>query len=130
MPNLYCSAILFDLDGVLVESTRAIIEVWTAWARENGVDPEEVLSIMHGRRSAEVLRLVAPHVDPDTEVKKIEGAVTAYKDGTVAVPGAAELLRSLPTGRWAVVTSGLSAFAKTRLRTAGLPVPEALVAAD
>jgi len=130
MPSFLCSAILFDLDGVLVDSTPAIIHVWTLWAQAKGIEPESILSIMHGRRSVEVLQLVAPGVDPAVEVRKIEQEITDYKNGTIAIPGAAELLSALPDGRWSVVTSGLRAFAKARLRAANLPVPNALVAAD
>ena len=121
---------LFDLDGVLVDSTPAIIQVWTAWSKANGVDPNTVLNVMHGRRSAEVLTVLAPHVNPEVEVRRIEGAITHCEHGTVAIPGAAELLRSLPHRRWAVVTSGLREFATARLKAAGLPVPDVLVAAD
>jgi len=130
MPNFLCSAILFDLDGVLVDSTPAIIHVWTAWSQANGIDPNNVLTVMHGRRSVEVLRIVAPQVDAPAEVEKIEHAITSYKNGTVAIPGAADLLRSLPGDRWSVVTSGLRAFASARLRAANLPVPNILVSAD
>jgi len=130
MPNFLCSALLFDLDGVLVDSTPAIIEVWSAWSRVNGVEAEKVMSVMHGRRSVEVLQVVAPHLDAMTEVKAIEEAITNYKDGTVTIRGAAGLLQSLPNGRWCIVTSGLRAFATARLRAADLPVPKVLVCAD
>ena len=130
MPNFRCSAILFDLDGVLVDSTPAIIQVWTAWAHAKGVDPDNILSVMHGRRSVEVLQIVAPHVDAPAEVRKIEEEITGYKNGTIAIPGAADLLRSLPADRWCVVTSGLRAYAPARLRAANLPLPKILVTAD
>ena len=113
-----------------MDSTPAIIQVWTTWSEANGVDPNDVLNVMHGRRSAEVLKIVAPHVDAEAEVRKIEGAITNCENGTAAIPGAAELFRSLPDRRWAVVTSGLREFAKARLQAASLPVPDVLVAAD
>jgi mannitol-1-/sugar-/sorbitol-6-phosphatase len=130
MCEFLCAAILFDLDGVLVDSTPAIIQVWTAWAASHRIDPNNILSIMHGRRSVEVLQIIAPQVDAPAEVEKIEQAITSFKNGTVPVPGAADLLRSLPQDRWAVATSGMRVFAKARLQAAGLPVPEVLVAAD
>ena len=46
------------------------------------------------------------------------------------MPGAATLLRSIPDGRWAVVTSGSRLLASARLSFCGLPVPKVLVTAD
>jgi len=63
MPTFHCSAILFDLDGVLIDSTASITRRWAKWAEQQGLDPLEVLEVIHGRRSAEVIRLVAPHLD-------------------------------------------------------------------
>jgi sugar-phosphatase len=132
MPTFQCSAILFDLDGVLVDSTRSVAHWWRVWAEENGVDPQKVEAVMHGRRTVEVVRLAAPHLDAEAEASKIEkrGAENDGKDGVVVMPGAAKLLRSLPPQRWGVVTSGTRLVAASRLRLAGLPEPRALVPAD
>jgi sugar-phosphatase len=130
MPTFYCSTVLFDLDGVLVDSTRAIINLWTRWAKENGLDPEDVLPLVHGRRSIEVLRIVAPHLDIEAEVRKLERRITEDDKSALPVPGAAAVLAALPHHRWGVVTSGVSHLAKDRLRLAGLPAPPVLVAAD
>ena len=46
-------AVLFDLDGVLVDSTQSIVSVWTAWARKNSLEPARVLEVIHGRRTLE-----------------------------------------------------------------------------
>jgi mannitol-1-/sugar-/sorbitol-6-phosphatase len=132
MPTFQCSAILFDLDGVLVDSTRSVAHWWRVWAEENGVDPQKVEAVMHGRRTVEVVRLAAPHLDAEAEAAKIEkrGAENDGKDGVVVMPGAAELLKSLPPERWGVVTSGTRLVAASRLQLAGLPAPRVLVPAD
>jgi sugar-phosphatase len=130
MLEFECEAILFDLDGVLVDSTKSVIEVWTAWSERNGIPRERTLGVIHGRRTIEGLQILAPHLDLKSEVEKLESAITLKKGGTIAIPGAAELLASLPDRRWAVVTSGLREFAKVRLRDANLPIPNVLVAAD
>jgi len=132
MPTFLCSAILFDMDGVLVDSTQAVAREWRRWAEERGVEPAKVEAIMHGRRTMEIVRAVAPHLDAEAEAKRIErrGAEDAGKDGVVVMPGAADLLRSLPPERWAVVTSAMRAIATTRLRLAGLPDPHVIVPAD
>ena len=129
MPEFLCTAVLFDLDGVLVDSTESVIQVWTAWSKQNGIAPAETLAIIHGRRTMEALQLLAPHLDIKSEAEKIEAGIT-YKKGTVAIPGAASLLKSLPVDRWCVVTSGLRKFANDRLQAAGLPLPRFLITAD
>ena len=130
MPIFPCSAILFDLDGVLVDSTKAIVRHWRAWAESQGIDPAKVLAVVHGRRTVEVLQLVAPHLDAQREAKGIEERVSRDEEGVSAVPGALELLESLPPERWCVVTSGTRALARVRLELARLPVPPVLVGAD
>lgn len=123
---------LFDLDGVLVDSTVAVARWWRVWADENKIDVEKVLKVIHGRRTVEVVRLMAPHLDPEAEAKRIEQRASGNddRDGVVVMPGAVELLRSLPADRWAVVTSGRRGPATARLQSAGLPVPRVLVGAD
>jgi sugar-phosphatase len=129
MPSFRCSAILFDLDGVLLDSTRAVTEQYTTWARENGLDPVEVMKAAHGVRTVEVIRRVAPQLDAEAETKKIEDREAAATN-VIAMPGAVELLNSIPRGRWCVVTSGTRFLATTRMRKFGIPVPELLVTAE
>lgn len=130
MTEFSCEAILFDLDGVLVDSTKSVVVVWTAWSEKNGLSPAKTLDVIHGRRTIEGLQILAPHLDLEAETQKIEAAITMKKGGTVAIPGAASLLSSLPKDRWCVVTSGLKEFAVIRLKDANLPIPEILVSAD
>jgi mannitol-1-/sugar-/sorbitol-6-phosphatase len=130
MVDFNCSAILFDLDGVLVDSTRSVARQWRLWAEENNISPEKVLEIAHGRRTIEVVRILAPHLDDKAEESKIEKREADDIDGVAVMPGAAELLKSIPDGRWCVVTSGTRYLATSRLRFAQLPIPRVLVAAD
>jgi mannitol-1-/sugar-/sorbitol-6-phosphatase len=130
MPTFLCSAILFDLDGVLVDSTRAVDREWREWARGKGVDGDAVMAIAHGVRTVEVIRRVAPHLDAEAEARKIEKHEAHDKEGVHVMPGAADLVRSIPEGRWGVVTSGSRLLASARLRFCGLPVPKVLITAD
>ncbi len=125
-----CAAILFDLDGVLVNSTPAVARQWRLWAREHNISPEEVLRIAHGRRTVEVVRLLAPHLDADAESERIEKREADDVEGVAVVRGALELVSSLSDGLWAVVTSGTRYLATSRLGRHGLPIPKVLVTAD
>jgi mannitol-1-/sugar-/sorbitol-6-phosphatase len=130
MPTFSCAAILFDLDGVLVDSTRAVDREWRAWAARKGVDGDAVMAIAHGVRTVEVIRRVAPHLDAEAEAAEIESHETNDQEGVSVMPGAADLVRSIPDGQWGVVTSGTRDLARERLRYCGLPVPKVLVTAD
>ena len=130
MPTFSCSAILFDLDGVLVDSTRAVDREWREWAAHKGVDGDAIMAIAHGVRTIEVIRRVAPHLDAETEAAAIENHEAHDQRGVTVMPGAADLLKSIPAGQWGVVTSGSRLLAQNRLRYCGLPVPEVLVTSD
>jgi len=127
MPTFQCSAILFDLDGVLVDSTASVSRQWRRWAEENGVDPELAVSLTHGVRTIDTVRLVAPHLDAEAETRKIEEREATDSQGVLIMPGAAELLRSLPPERWCIVTSGTRRVASSRLVAGKLPVPQVIV---
>ena len=130
MATFRCSALLFDLDGVLVDSTRSVDRQWRIWAREQGIDEEKVMALAHGVRTIDVIRAVAPHLDAEAEVRKLESREAEDHDGVAVMPGAAELVRAIPEGRWCVVTSGTRHLARARLRLAGIPIPMILITAD
>lgn len=125
-----CAAILFDLDGVLVDSTRSVERQWRIWAREHKIHEEKPVAIAHGVRAVEVIRAIAPHLDAEAEVVKLEGLEAADHSGVAVMPGAVELLSAIPDGRWGVVTSGRRNLATARLQLAGIPVPNVMITAD
>ena len=125
-----CSAVLFDLDGVLVDSTAYVERQWRDWATRRGLDPAPFLRICHGRRALETIQMAAPTLDAEAEVARFPELVTEEPARIDAVPGARQLLQGLPGGLWAVVTSGRRAGAARRMREAGLPNPRVLVGAD
>lgn len=112
-----------------MDSTRAVDREWRAWARRKGVDGDAVMAIAHGVRTIEVIRQVAPHLDAEAEAAEIENE-EAHDPDVVAMPGALEVIRSIPDGRWGVVTSGSRLLASARMQFCGLPVPEVLVTSD
>ncbi|MGC2476744.1 MAG: HAD family hydrolase [Candidatus Sulfotelmatobacter sp.] len=130
MPIFSCSAILFDLDGVLCDSTKQVDREWREWAARKGVDGDAVMAIAHGVRTVEVIRQVAPQLNAAAEAAAIEDHEAHDQSGVVVMPGAAELVTSVPEGRWGVVTSGSRLLATNRLRHCGLPVPEVMVTSD
>jgi sugar-phosphatase len=130
MPIFSCAAILFDLDGVLIDSTNTVERQWRVWAQAKGTDPAAILAISHGMRTAEVIRTVAPHLDADAEARAIEERETDDHDGITVVPGAAELIKSVPEDRWGIVTSGPRYLQSGRLRLCGLPVPKVFITAE
>jgi sugar-phosphatase len=125
-----CGAILFDLDGVLMDSRVAVERAWERWAARHGIDPVAVLAEAHGRRTIDTIRAIAPLLDVEAEARLLEDAEAIDFDGVTTLPGAAELLRALPSGSWTVVTSGTRALATGRLAHGGLPIPEQLITAD
>lgn len=125
------SAVLFDLDGVLVDSRRMVEQAWLRWADEQQLKAGEVLAVIHGRRGQDSVRLLTPHLDPVQQVERVRGyEAEGEGDGLAAVPGALECVSLARRGRWAVVTSGGRELAARRLAAAGLPVPEVLVTGD
>jgi mannitol-1-/sugar-/sorbitol-6-phosphatase len=123
-------AILFDMDGVLINSTPAVERVWRAWALAHHLDPIRVIDQAHGRRSVETIRAAAPHLDAEKENIVVEQMEIDDKDGITPQPGAAKLLALLPDDRFTVVTSATRPLAVARLGYAGLPVPARIITAD
>ncbi len=124
MVRVSCGALLFDLDGVLIDSTPAVERVWRRWAIEHGFNPQEVVRRAHGRPSITTLREYLPDADHLVENAKVEQAEIEDLEGVVPLPGALELLRSLPPERWTIITSCTRPLAEVRIRAAGLPQPK------
>ncbi len=123
MASLLVQGILFDLDGVLIDSTAGVTRVWRDWGLRNGLDPDQTAHTAHGRRAIDTVRLLAPQLDAEAELRDLERREIAESHDVVVFPGAARLLASLPPRRWAIVTSGTRDLASHRLRVAGLPDP-------
>jgi sugar-phosphatase len=127
MMKIQCRGVLFDLDGVLVDSTPAVARVWTQWATKHGFVPEEVVRQAHGRPSITTIRELLPHADHDAENREVERAEIEDVEGVIPLPGALELLQALPQDRWAIATSCSRPLAEVRIRAAGLPFPKHLI---
>jgi sugar-phosphatase len=127
-----CDAVLFDMDGTLVDSRALVERMWLRWAERRGVSPEAILAVAHGRRTFETMQLVAPQFATPEEAAALdaeEEEEAREHGGESAVPGAAALLAALPPDRWAVVTSAVRDIAMRRLVGVGLPAPRLLIGA-
>ena len=130
MTTIQCGGLLFDLDGVLADSTPAVARVWTIFANKHGFDPEETVRRAHGRPSIATIRELLPNANHNAENAVLERMEIEDIADVVALPGAAELLHALPADKWTVVTSCTRALALVRLRAAGLPTPAQMVTSN
>lgn len=131
--RLRVDAVIFDMDGVVIDSGDAYARHWRTWGAEHGLDYDAVIARVHpGRPPAETIRIVAPHLDAEAESRDFNARLEADddEDPIMAMPGAAELLSSLPAGRWTIATSAFRPIAREWLAHAGLPVPPELVTVD
>ena len=128
--QLRCAALLFDLDGVLVDSRAVVERVCRRWAARHNLDPDALLRIAHGRRTRDTVRTVAPQLDLEPEVAWLDNAELEDTEGLVEVPGVRQFLSGIPADRWAVVTSCGPALARLRLSSVAMPIPPILVTAD
>jgi sugar-phosphatase len=123
MTEILCSALLVDMDGVLVDSTPAVARVWTRWALKHHMDPEHVVHFSHGRTSLSSIQELLPHADPAVHLEEdrwMERCEIEDVADVIALPGAKALLSAVPGTQLAVVTSATRALAEVRLRAAGL----------
>src|SRR5215831_17150908 len=114
MNSLRCLGVLFDLDGVLVDSTPAVARVWAWWARQHGFDADKVVREAHGKPSIATIRELLPNGNHDAENREVERREIEDTDGVIPLPGTMELLRAIPPEKWAIVTSCTRRLAQVR----------------
>lgn len=131
MLEISCRGLLFDLDGVLVDSTPAVARVWTKWALAHGFDPEETVRQAHGRPSLATIKDLLPNAaNPLVENEVVLRGEIEDTEGVIPLPGVCDFLKAVPQDRWALVTSCAKPLARVRLETAGIPVPQKMITSD
>lgn len=130
MNTLTARALLFDLDGVLVDSIASVEFAWRDWARDHNMDADEILRVVHGRRAADTVAAIAPHLDVAAEVDDLTRRESTESRGLYPINGVAPFIARLSAKQWAVVTSGTRPVATFRLSVGGVPVPNAFVTAE
>lgn len=127
---LSAGAVLFDVDGTLVDSLGATERTWRRWAESYRLDPDHVVSICHGRRTEDTVASLLPEAEWEAAVVRLDEIEITDLDGIRAMPGAVELLAALDGVPWAIVTSCTQALVRARMTAAGLGLPEVVVTAD
>ncbi|KAF4978293.1 hypothetical protein FZEAL_5304 [Fusarium zealandicum] len=119
---------LFDMDGTIIDSTEAVVKHWQTVGNEIGVAPEVILETSHGRRSIDILKILAPEKANWEYVREMEGRLPKYHGHeAVEIPGARSMLEALiaESSPWAIVTSGTVPLVTGWLRARELPTPAA-----
>jgi mannitol-1-/sugar-/sorbitol-6-phosphatase len=129
--SLDARALLFDMDGTLVDSTEVVESAWRGIAERLGLDAEALLGVIHGVRAEDTLREWAP---PGTDLHAVAAELTAYEireaGRTRAMPGAVDFLTAVPLAAHALVTSATLPLAVARMKGAGIRLPQLVVTAE
>jgi len=130
-PVLTVRAVLFDMDGTLVDSTAIVEQVWLEFAERYGLDYNEILRTSHGVQAGDTVRRYAPAgADLEALTAELGEMERSRTDGVIALPGAAALLAGLPDDAISLVTSADRILAEIRMKAAGLTMPSTTVTAE
>jgi sugar-phosphatase len=133
MTTWLVDAILFDLDGTLVDSAGSVERSWRQLADKIDRPWPEVQPHIHGVPVQQVMALLEPEMSAERveELRQfMVDSESSDTEGVVAQPSAATVLAALPRDRVAIVTSGGVRLASSRIAAAGLPTPDVVVTAD
>jgi mannitol-1-/sugar-/sorbitol-6-phosphatase len=124
-------AVLFDMDGTLVDSTPNVVRSWVRWAQEEGIDPRR-LAGFHGVPSRAIVEHLLPAERVEAAVTRIDALELADTDGITVLPGALEALKALADepDRCAIATSCTVPLARARITATAIPAPRVVVTAD
>ncbi|MFJ4044612.1 HAD-IA family hydrolase [Microbacterium sp. NPDC089987] len=130
---VHARAVLLDMDGTLVDSTAVVERLWLAWAEPHGIEPERVLSVVHGRQGHQSMAILLP--ERDHEINLAENQMMLENEandvgGVIAIAGAGALLAGLLPHPHAIVTSADVRLMSARMGAARLTVPELAVTAE
>jgi len=128
--TLHVRGVLFDMDGVLIDSTGSDERCWLRWARLHNMEGTFSLHATHGRRAIDTIRALRPDLDPEVELRHLEEFGAEDQNGFAALPGVGSLLAALPPNSWTIVTSASERLMRNRLQFTGIAVPQNIISAD
>ncbi|MFF3753753.1 HAD-IA family hydrolase [Streptomyces sp. NPDC002018] len=126
-------ALLLDMDGTLVNSDAAVERCWRRWAVAQGLDPDEVLKVVHGRQGYATMAVLLPDRPMEQNLadnRRMLAEETADTEGVVPIPGAPAFMAAIAALPHALVTSADTALAEARMTAAALPLPGTRVTAE
>ncbi|MBD8044530.1 HAD-IA family hydrolase [Arthrobacter sp. Sa2BUA2] len=121
-------AVLFDLDGTLIDSTVATERAWTFWGERMGI-----AGYRHTAHGLTAQTLVNQLVDEPRRAEALELITRLEIEDTRGIrqkDGVPALLAAIPPEKWTIVTSCTRELARARMAAAGLDWPEHMVTAD
>jgi sugar-phosphatase len=124
-------AVIFDLDGTLVDSSSVVERHWGIWAHQHGIELRLVMEVAHGRPALQTMRMFIPDT-PEDEAWAFDASEAADLEGVRPVPGAGDAIKQCEEEgtRWAIVTSGTLPMATHRLNACRFPVPTVFVTVE
>ncbi len=122
-------AVLFDVDGTLLDAIDGQRRIWRRWAEQRRLDPDRVYEVALRTRPLDTAAEFLPAHEVAASIAEFDALEDADAEhGELrGIPGAAELLAALPRERWAVVTSNAERRVVRRFARLGLPVPEVVI---
>ena len=130
MESLDCKAILFDMDGTLIDSNEASETIWKHWTQLRGISMDQIRAVHHGRRPEETIALVAPQLNAVQEAKFIYEDQSTCRRGIHPIPGANAFYELVPAGTCGIVTAATQEILNLRFEIVGLKPPPICVTAE
>ncbi|MFI1740360.1 HAD-IA family hydrolase [Streptomyces sioyaensis] len=131
--TLTARALLLDMDSTIVNSEAVVERCWRRWAAEQGLDADEVLTVVHGRQGWATMAALLPDRPMERNLadnRRMLAQETSDMDGVVPVPGAPAFMAALAGLPHALVTSADIALSDARMGAAGLPMPAVRITAE
>ena len=130
MITIRARALLFDMDGTLIDSTANVERAYRWWAARHGLAIDPILAVQTGRPHREVMTEFHEELDYEEESRLFNDFEVKDEEGMPLVPGVEAILNAARQGLWAVVTSAKRPLAEMRFRVTGMQLPDVLVTSD